>query len=75
MENWMGFRLAMTVAAALLTATGLTAAAYSFTQGETDQAIAFGWPAIAIAIAFGIFIPSQSRAQSQIQDLLDKGLK
>ncbi|WP_417468475.1 hypothetical protein [Maricaulis sp.] len=71
----MGFRLAMTVAAALLTTTGLTAAAYSLTQGQTDQAIAFGWPAIAIAIAFAIVIPSQSRAQSQIQDLLDSGLK
>ncbi|SDL85861.1 hypothetical protein [Maricaulis salignorans] len=71
----MGFRLAMTVAAALLTTIGLTAAAYNFTQGQTDQAIAFGWPAIAIAIAFAIVIPSQSRANSQIQDLLDSGLK
>ncbi len=71
----MGFRLAMTVAAALLTTLGLTAAAYSFTQGQTDQAIAFAWPAIALAIAFAIIIPSQSRASSQIQDLLDSGLK
>lgn len=71
----MGFRLAMTVAAALLTAGGLTAAAYSFTQGQTDQAIAFGWPAIATAIAFAIVIPSQSRVKTQIQDLLDNGLK
>ena len=71
----MGFRLAMIVAAAVLTAAGLTAAAYSLTQGQTDQAIAFGWPAIAIAIAFAIVIPSHSRATSQIQDLLDSGLK
>tara|TARA_R110000868_G_scaffold2384_7_gene17752 strand:- start:33622 stop:33858 length:237 start_codon:yes stop_codon:yes gene_type:complete len=75
MEESMGFRLAMSVAAAVLTAVGLTAAAYSLTLGETDQAIAFGWPAIAVAIAFAIFIPAHSRARNEAQDLLDSGLK
>ncbi len=60
----MLFRVLMLLAAAGLTAAGITASAYSLSHGQTDQAIAFAWPAIAAIIAFGLIMPSQRAAHS-----------
>ncbi len=59
----MVFRILMMLAAAGMTATGVTAAAYSLTTGQTDQAIAFAWPALASIIAFGLMMPSAREAR------------
>ena len=57
----MGHSLAMLLGAATITAGGLTASAFSLTQGQTDQAIAFGWPALAIACVMAMLVPSGRR--------------
>ena len=53
----MGFRLVVLLAAAIVAATGFTAAAWSLSRGQTDQAIAFGWPALAVILAVAILFP------------------
>lgn len=63
----MAIRLALMIAAASVALTGLTAAAYSFSLGHSDQAIAFGWPALSIATMIAIMIPARRRAQSAIE--------
>ena len=60
----MGFRLIVLLVAALLTSAGITAAAWSLTRGETDQAIAFGWPALAVAVTVAILVPMGKRPGS-----------
>ena len=60
----MGFRLIVLLIAALLTSAGITAAAWSLTRGETDQAIAFGWPALAVAVTVAILVPMGKRPGS-----------
>jgi hypothetical protein len=57
----MGYSLAMLLTAATVTAGGLTASAFSLTQGQTDQAIAFGWPAIAVAFVIVMLLPTGKR--------------
>ena len=57
----MGYSLAMLLTAATVTAGGLTASAFSLTQGQTDQAIAFGWPAIAVAFVIVMLMPTGRR--------------
>jgi uncharacterized membrane protein YkvI len=64
METKMGFRLVALLAAATLSSAGFTAAAWSLTRGETDQAIAFGWPALAVAITVAVLIPVGKRPGS-----------
>jgi peptidoglycan/LPS O-acetylase OafA/YrhL len=54
-------RLAMLACAALTAVGGLSASAYSVTQGATDQAIAFGWPTVAIALAIAMLAPPRRR--------------
>jgi TRAP-type C4-dicarboxylate transport system permease small subunit len=58
----MGARLAMLLAAALMTTAGFTASAWSLTQGQTDQAIAFGWPTLAVAVTLALMIPASKTA-------------
>ncbi|OLF71077.1 hypothetical protein AWH62_13550 [Maricaulis sp. W15] len=60
----MGYSLAMLLTAATVTAGGLTASAFSLTQGQTDQAIAFGWPAIAVAFVVVMLLPTGRRRRS-----------
>ena len=60
----MGFRLIVLLIAALPTSAGITAAAWSLTRGETDQAIAFGWPALAVAVTVAILVPMGKRPGS-----------
>ncbi len=57
----MGYSLAMLLTAATVSAGGLSASAYSLTQGQTDQAIAFGWPAIAVAFVIVMLLPTGRR--------------
>ncbi|WP_297730682.1 hypothetical protein [uncultured Maricaulis sp.] len=57
----MGYSLAMLLTAATVSAGGLTASAFSLTQGQTDQAIAFGWPAIAVAFVIVMLLPTGRR--------------
>jgi len=59
MEELMSLRLPMTIIAALITAAGVTASAYSLTLGEIDQAIAFGWPPLAVALLIVLAMPSR----------------
>jgi len=59
----MVVRILMLLGAAVSTAAGVTAAAYSFSAGQTDQAIAFAWPALAMSIAFGLMMPSRNPVQ------------
>lgn len=56
----------MLLAAAVMTAAGATAAAYSLTTGQTDQAIAFAWPALAAIIAIGLMMPARQKSQRDI---------
>lgn len=65
-------RLAMLAAASLTTLGGVSASAYSFTQGATEQAIAFGWPALAVALALALLAPPRRRTQ---EVPLDDGVK
>ncbi len=55
----MGTRLAMLIFAALVAVAGLTASAWSLSRGETDQAIAFGWPAIAVIMILVLALPAR----------------
>jgi hypothetical protein len=64
MEECMGYSLAMLLTAATVSAGGLTASALSLTQGQTDQAIAFGWPAIAVAFIIIMLLPTGRRRQT-----------
>jgi len=56
----MVVRFAILLAAAALAATGFTASALALSQGQTDQAIAFAWPSIAVAILLAISLPGNS---------------
>lgn len=68
MEEWMVIRLVMLIAAVLTTAAGFSASAYSLTQGQTDQAIAFAWPSLAISIAIALVIPKRrQRAEAGVK--------
>ncbi|WP_300542787.1 hypothetical protein [Maricaulis sp.] len=58
----MGIRLTMLLAAAMIAAAGLTASAWSLSQGQPDQAIAFGWPPLSIAILMALLVPSGQRS-------------
>ena len=60
----MAFRLIVLLTAATLSSAGFTAAAWSLTRSQTDQAIAFGWPAIAVAITVAILVPMGKRPGS-----------
>ena len=64
----MSYRLTMTLIAAMIAATGLTASAFSLSQGATDQAIAFGWPAIAVALSILVLTPSRKKLQPRLED-------
>ena len=55
----MGIRLAMLIFAVLVALTGLSASAWSLSRGETDQAIAFGWPSIAVIMVLALFLPAR----------------
>ena len=61
----MVVRLAIMLTAAALAATGFTASALALTQGQTDQAIAFAWPSIAVAILLGLAVPSKPLLRAQ----------
>lgn len=50
-------RLAIFLTALLLVLSGMTASAYAFTQGHVDAGIAFLWPALALAVIFGMAAP------------------
>jgi hypothetical protein len=63
MEKRMSLRLPVTIITALALGAGLSASAYSLTQGETDMAIAFGWPVIALAVIIGFMIPNRRSAR------------
>ncbi len=54
----MAMRLVLLIFAALVALTGLTASAWSLSRGETDQAIAFGWPSIAVIMLLALFLPA-----------------
>jgi len=56
----MVIRFAIMLAAAALAATGFTASALALTQGQTDQAIAFAWPSIAVAILLALSFPGNT---------------
>ncbi|MBR9827013.1 MAG: hypothetical protein GYB36_14630 [Alphaproteobacteria bacterium] len=60
----MVFRILMMLAAAAMTAAGITAAAFSLTHGQTDQAIAFAWPALASIIALGLMMPTRKQVHA-----------
>lgn len=53
-------RLILLVAAALSALSGLTAGALSLMGGAVDQAVAFTWPGLAIAISLALAIPGES---------------
>ncbi len=67
MEEYMAIRLALMIAAAAVAIAGITAAAYSFSLGHADQAIAFGWPALSIATMIAIMIPARRRSTATPQ--------
>jgi len=74
----MGYSLAMLLTAATVTTGGLTASAFSLTQGQTDQAIAFGWPAIAVAFVIVMLMPTgrhRRPASRGHQDHDERGVK
>lgn len=56
----MGFRLAMILSAAGLCIAGLSAAAYSLVSGQTDRAIAYGWPVLGLTVIVAILTPGRS---------------
>ncbi|MBO6796147.1 hypothetical protein [Maricaulis sp.] len=56
----MVIRFTIMLAAAALAATGFTASALALTQGQTDQAIAFAWPSIAVAILLAFSLPGNT---------------
>jgi hypothetical protein len=66
-------RLAMLATASLTAVGGLTASAYSITQGATDQAIAFGWPTLAIALAIVMLAPSRRGRANTTDAAIDQG--
>lgn len=69
----MGIRLTLMIVTYLIAITGVTASAYSLTQGQTDQAIAFAWPAIALATAIAIMIPARRAAQRPVEGGVKNG--
>ena len=71
----MGYSLAMLLSAATVTAGGLTASAFSLTQGQTDQAIAFGWPAIAVAFVVVMLMPTGRRRRKAPDRQDERGVK
>lgn len=71
----MGYSLAMLLSAATVTAGGLTASAFSLTQGQTDQAIAFGWPAIAVAFVVVMLVPTGRRRRKTRDSQEERGVK
>ncbi|WP_412545267.1 hypothetical protein [Maricaulis sp. MIT060901] len=56
----MVIRFTIMLAAAALAATGFTASALALTQGQTDQAIAFAWPSVAVAILLAFSLPGNT---------------
>ena len=56
----LNFRLVMTLVAACVLTAGFAAAAWSMTRGQVEQAIAFGWPALSIAVAIAVALPPRS---------------
>jgi len=48
------------LAAAALATTGFTASALALSQGQTDQAIAFAWPSVAVAILLALSFPGKT---------------
>lgn len=56
----MVIRFTIMLAAAALAATGFTASALALTQGQTDQAIAFAWPSVAVAILLALSVPKNA---------------
>ena len=58
----MSKRFAISAVSALVLTTGLSASAYSMSLGLTDQAIAFGWPTIALSLLIAMLAPASSRA-------------
>ncbi|WP_323763016.1 hypothetical protein [Maricaulis sp.] len=71
----MGYSLSMLLSAATVTAGGLTASAFSLTQGQTDQAIAFGWPAIAVAFVVVMLAPTGRRGRKARDNQDERGVK
>lgn len=71
----MGYSLAMLLTAATVTTGGLTASAFSLTQGQTDQAIAFGWPAIAVAFVVVMLVPTGRRRRKTRDSQEERGVK
>lgn len=59
----MVVRILLLLGAAVMTAIGITASAFSLSNGQTDQAIAFAWPALASIIAFGLMMPTSQKSQ------------
>lgn len=71
----MGYSLAMLLTAATVTTGGLTASVFSLTQGQTDQAIAFGWPAIAVAFVVVMLVPNGRRRRKTQDNQDERGVK
>ena len=61
----MVIRFTIMLAAAALAATGFTASALALTQGQTDQAIAFAWPSVAVAILLAFSLPGNTTLARQ----------
>lgn len=56
----MGFRLAMMLGTAGLCTAALSAAAWSLAAGQTDRAIAYGWPVLGLTVIVAILTPGRS---------------
>jgi len=55
----MTVRTFMIASAALILIAGFAAAFISFKRGHLDQAIAFSWPAVSVAVMLGVMAPSR----------------
>ncbi|XBQ16621.1 MAG: hypothetical protein ABL308_01810 [Oceanicaulis sp.] len=53
-------RLLMLAASGVCLASGLTAGALIALSGSIDQAVAFTWPGLGAAIAFGLITPGET---------------
>lgn len=53
-------RLILLAAAAVSALSGLTAGALSLMGGAVDQAVAFTWPGLAVAISLALVVPGKS---------------
>ena len=53
----MSLRTCMLAFAALFLIAGLSAAVFSMKRGKLDQAIAFSWPAVSVAVMIGVMAP------------------